>query len=320
MKCTDRSVWPGLLAMWILSGICMTTGVASASSESSTEPSEEVKHLIVMVGGQESGADTLGAGIIVGVRADRLYIITANHVVRRAGQNLHVKLRSLPGERVPAKLLEDRDPQLDLAVLSVMAVKRHAIPVDEVPFDRLGDANAMKRGDAVYHVGHPNGIPWRVNVTPDRVSDRAGDLIKFESNSIAPGDSGGGLFNGRWELVGMIKADQPPDGIAVSIGRILGRLKQWGYPVNLTRRKKPEEQVAQPSQERPDDRERQLESQIAEERRKLAELRQRVEEERRKLLESKRREPQLPVRQPLSYRGFDAIGRYPTVVQVFDPG
>jgi len=42
-------------------------------------------------------------------------------------------------------------------------------------------------------------------------------------------------LNEKLEIVGMIKADDPPEGVAVNIQRILDKLREWGYQVNLRR-------------------------------------------------------------------------------------
>ena len=200
------------------------------------EAEDRLKSLVVMIQGKLAGSDTIGAGIIVGVRGDRLYIVTANHVVRQGtqeeAQDLRVLFRWLPGESAPARLLTDVDHGLDLAVLSVTNLK--AISLPKLPFDRLGDTTALKRTAPVYSVGYPNGRPWYSRVTPDAISEASTDLLKFESLFLAPGHSGGALVNERWELVGVIRSDQPPDGEAVRIDRILEKLRQWNYPVNLT--------------------------------------------------------------------------------------
>jgi hypothetical protein len=200
---------------------------------------ERAKELVVTVTGRLEGAETSGAGIIVGSRADRLYIVTARHVVRRGAQaagQLRVGLKTLPGESFEAALQIHEEPGLDLAVLRVSEVGRHQIPVGSLPFDRLGDPGSLRRGMNVFPVGNPKGLAWQTSVTPDRIrSDVAGDLIDFESSFIREGHSGGGLFTERGELVGMVVADQPPYGRALSIARIIRALQDWHYPVDLTR-------------------------------------------------------------------------------------
>jgi Tol biopolymer transport system component len=213
--------------------INIVQGKESRQVAEQDKESEEATQLIVMISGQLAGAPTSGAGIIVAYEDGRLYIATANHVVRRgpfSAESLHVQLRSQPGNQVAAQLLPHVDRDLDLAVLRV---DMQAIPLRTIPFRQLGEATALNRGDAVYHVGYPEGRPWRTNVTPDRFAERAGDALYFESSSVRPGDSGGGLFNARWELVGMVRADAPPEGAAIRMERIVEKLEQWGYPVSL---------------------------------------------------------------------------------------
>ena len=199
---------------------------------------DEAKQLIVMIEGKMRGEAVIGAGIIIGSGADRLYIATANHVVRQGTNRLEqvrVRLKFLPGEDVKAEILRDFDRTLDLAVLRVKGVKELAIAVDEIPFRLLGAADELKRGDAVFSIGYPRGVRWQVNVSPDRISENLGDSLAFESQLVANGHSGGGLFNKDWALVGMITADQPPNGVATRIDGVLEQLRRWGYPVKLTR-------------------------------------------------------------------------------------
>ena len=194
---------------------------------------EKAAHLIVMVSGQLAGAPTSGAGILFGQEDGRIYIATANHVVRRgsfSAESLNVRFRSHPDNPIAAELLPHADRDLDLAVLRV---ETQTIPLGTIPFRRLGEPTALNRGDAVYHVGYPEGRPWRANVTQDRFAERAGDALYFESSSVRAGDSGGGLFNARWELVGMVRADQPPEGAAIRMENIVEKLRQWGYPIKL---------------------------------------------------------------------------------------
>ena len=198
---------------------------------------DEAKRLIVMIEGEIGGRKTIGAGIIVGTAADRLYIATANHVVRQGKRSLEqvrVRLKFLPGQEFEAEVLSDFDRSLDLGVLSVKGIEALAIPLAEIPFTLLGESADLDRGDEVFAIGYPRGKRWRANVVPDPISENRGDELAFESQLVAKGHSGGGLFNDHWELVGMIIADQPPDGVATSIEAILATLTDWGYPVNLS--------------------------------------------------------------------------------------
>jgi S1-C subfamily serine protease len=222
----------GLLLM--LSGVrCFVSPAAAQTLPEGATPASE---LIVMIEGQLGGELTAGAGILFGAQEGRLYIATANHVVRRGpaeAQGLTVQLRPLPGEPLPATLLRHADRGLDLAVLSVQGWEAPGFSADQLPFDRLGDVGMLERGDPVYALGYPRGRPWQVNATPEVFSEQRGDLLYFESSFIAGGSSGGGLFNRRWELLGMVRADQPPQGVAVALDRLLETLGDWGYPIHF---------------------------------------------------------------------------------------
>lgn len=240
-----------LMAAQILGGVLIAISVVPASQKQpkktvstppesyqdkskSVAPEEKIKPLIVMIKCRLGDEESFGAGIIFGFGNDRIYIATANHVVRKGAQeaqNLRVQFIWLPGESIEAQLLDHSDNNLDLAVLAVIG--RHGMDSTSMSFNQLGDTNSLKRRDVVYTIGNPHGQQWRVSVTPDKVSSKSGNVISFESAIIGPGHSGGALLNESWELVGMIKESEPPDGVAVSIQGVVDTLREWRYPVNL---------------------------------------------------------------------------------------
>ena len=114
-------------------------------------------------------------------------------------------------------------------MISVAGIDSLGIDPAKLPFDRLGDPLALERGDPIFLLGHPNGLPWRVNTVAERFIERRTDFLDFESNLIAAGHSGGALLNGSRELVGMLKSDQAPYGEAISIVSIGKQLSTWGY-------------------------------------------------------------------------------------------
>ena len=192
--------------------------------------------LVAMITGELDGAETIGAGIVFGYGGDNLYIATANHVVRRGttqAEHLKVTLRSMPGEPLTARVLDHKDLSLDLAVLEIRRVDALAIPIERLPFDQLGDARTLKRGDFVRSIGYARGMPWHTNVAPDRIYEKQGDVFFFESNFIGAGQSGGALTNDRNKLVAMVTSDYPPNGAAVSLQKIVAILKKWQFPVML---------------------------------------------------------------------------------------
>lgn len=174
-------------------------------------------NLIVMVGGQLAGSPTIGAGIIFGADKQNLYIATANHVVRRGQdkvEDLRINFQIRPFTALEAELLNAVDVDLDLAVIKLpywgfVHEGMDACPpsfsmVGNIQLVKVGNSPAppevfsnvtMKRGDAVYPVGNPNGVAWGMPVTADRLASISGHVLTFESNFISRGHSGGALLS-----------------------------------------------------------------------------------------------------------------------------
>jgi hypothetical protein len=66
---------------------------------------------VVMIHGQFEGAETFGAGIVFGREKNRLYVVTASHVVRRGAataQKIEIHLKDVPGMPLKATLVTER--------------------------------------------------------------------------------------------------------------------------------------------------------------------------------------------------------------------
>jgi hypothetical protein len=234
MKGTERSLWFLSVALGLTS--LVTDSITFANPRTSNMAEEDVKQLIVMVDATLAGQERIGSGIIFGFGPDQVYIVTADHVVRQAAREadeVTIRLYWSPDKKIKAKLLSHRDTAMDVAVLSVSDLTGLKTKGDELPFDRMGDPSSLQRGDAIYLLGNPHGKSWRVNTAPEKFIETRGDSLEFESNLVAPGHSGGALLNGERELLGMLRSDQAPYGEAVSIIKVVKRLKDWGYPVRL---------------------------------------------------------------------------------------
>ena len=196
---------------------------------------EQSRQLIVMIDCKIDGSTVgSGAGIIFGQDNNYVYVVTANHVVGRRREQKplsKVCFRMKPDAWYDADLTSHVDDTLDIAVLRVA---KNNISVGEILFKQLGNASLLSRGDSVFHIGYPEGRKWRTNVTPDRFSEQdGGRSLFFESRSVKPGNSGGGLFNKYWELIGMIRSVGDPEGEAIEMSHIINRLRQWNYPIDL---------------------------------------------------------------------------------------
>ena len=198
--------------------------------------SDETEQIVAMVRCTLDGQESIGAGILVGAANDRLYVVTANHVVRRgpaACTDIRVELRSLPGEPVPATLTTSFDARRDVAVLSIAGLREKGIDAARLPFDRLGDPASLARGDGVYALGFPQGRPWGSNVAPIPIASVSDSLLVFETSQVVPGNSGGALLDRRREIVGLVLNVQPPEATARNIAQVVDLLRGWRFPVAL---------------------------------------------------------------------------------------
>jgi S1-C subfamily serine protease len=206
----------------------VTAPVKDPDAERKTRP------LVVMIKGMLGEDETIGAGFIVGTANDRLYIATANHVVRRGGAEIkpvRVLFDWLPGEWIDAKLLDSADSGLDLAVLAVENLKR--LSADRLIFDRLASAPPVVQ-QGVFFIGYGGSNAWHTRRAPDAVSRVSGETIHFQSAFLQQGDSGGVLVSEDWRILGMLRSDASGEANALAVQRVLDKLREWNYPVALT--------------------------------------------------------------------------------------
>lgn len=170
-----------------------------------------------------------GSGVILSADG---YIVTNYHVIDDA-RKITVKLRS--GEEYEATLC-GKNSEKDIAVLKIEA--------DGLQPVVFGDSSKLEVGDTAIVVGNPLGSLGGT-VTDGIISalDREIDLDGTKMNllqtnaAVNPGNSGGALFNGKGELVGIVIAksagsDIEGIGFAIPINDIkdtITDLKEHGY-------------------------------------------------------------------------------------------
>jgi serine protease Do len=148
-----------------------------------------------------------GAGSGVVITADG-YVVTNNHVVNGA-QTIIVRLNS--GEIYQAALV-GRDVRTDIAVLKI-----EASGLKPVVF---GDSGKLIIGEQAIVIGNPLGelggtVTEGIISALDRdiVVDGESMNLLQTSAAVNPGNSGGGLFNNRGELVGIVNAKSGGFGV-----------------------------------------------------------------------------------------------------------
>ena len=139
---------------------------------------------------------SLGTGLILS--PDGL-VLTAEHVVSNADR---VRIELASGETLSARVVF-ADEAADVALLRLAAVPPGLIPV------KLGDSDAVRKGDSAFVIGNPAGIRRSLSagVISGRHPDRRvvggtveADLIQTDA-AINSGNSGGPIFNGRGEVI-----------------------------------------------------------------------------------------------------------------------
>jgi hypothetical protein len=122
----------------------------------------------------------------------------------RIATNLHV----IAGAREASITLHDGREFTDVEVLAAdqahdLAILR--IRAKDLPVLPLGDSGAVKPGEHVVAIGHPMGLGDTVSdglVSAVRVLDPTVTLLQI-SAPIAPGSSGGPIFNEHGEVIGV---------------------------------------------------------------------------------------------------------------------
>jgi len=133
------------------------------------------------------------------------YFLTNYHVVQ--GSSFQVILFARDPKTSPeqyfATQIDFENEELDIAILKVVSTYGHGSISDLSPVI-LGDSSGLKLGNELYIYGYPNIGGDTITMTRGVISGFLEDesWIKTDANA-ASGNSGGGAFNQRGELVGI---------------------------------------------------------------------------------------------------------------------
>ena len=160
-----------------------------------------------------------GSGVIAEFDGQQ-YIITNNHVIRRADD---IRVEVTDSRFFEAEVV-GRDSLSDVAVLKIDA--------EDLPTVTLGDSDQLREGEWVMAIGNPLGFAHSVTMGTvsalgrDRFGREYGSFIQTDA-ALNKGNSGGALVNLRGELVGINTAITSNDGGNIGIG--------FAIPINLVK-------------------------------------------------------------------------------------
>ena len=143
-------------------------------------------------------AEAAGSGVIL---SEDGYIITNHHVIEDAST---IKVKTYDGKEYDATLI-GTDKVSDIAVIKVEA--------NDLKAATIGDSAKIQAGDIAIVIGNPLGtlggsVTDGIISSPSReitISGEAMNLIQTDAE-INSGNSGGGLFNGNGNLIGVVNA------------------------------------------------------------------------------------------------------------------
>lgn len=186
------------------SAVSSTTGdlttqeIAAKAAPSVVEIVTEVKSTTYGMFGGSYTSEAAGSGVIISTDG---YIITNNHVIEDATS---IKVTTNDGTEYTATLV-GTDSKSDIAVIKVDATGLTAATI--------GDSSTIQVGDTAVVIGNPlgtlggtvtNGI---ISATDRELTINNEDMNLIQTNAaINSGNSGGGLFNGQGDLIGIVNA------------------------------------------------------------------------------------------------------------------
>ena len=219
--------------------ICTATTVAlcarAASAQDNEALRERAKNGIVMIKSKWPTQSASGAGTVVAVSGQDVYIVTARHVINAEGVGaalaVEVEFKARPKERDIARALDGDAGSYDIAALRVALPT--GLRAEQVTGVGIAPPNLTTRGSDVFPVGFPEGTGWSDPVRPDKVSTVRRENITFQSQFVREGHSGGPLLDSCGRVVGMVVERRPPEASALPIDLIVDRLKEWRVPTSL---------------------------------------------------------------------------------------
>ena len=172
----------------------------SVSALTPLQVNDIAKQITVMIG----GLDGKGSGVIIDKNGNTYTVLTANHVVNKAGYGLY-EIITHDGQKYQMENKAQTLGKLDLALVKFTSSKNY-------PIAKIADSQTVKEGATVYNSGFP--IPSSSNnqqriyffITAQITARGRGENLGYDlflSGGPRPGMSGGPILNDQGEVIGI---------------------------------------------------------------------------------------------------------------------
>jgi serine protease Do len=172
----------------------------SVSALTAVEVNDIAKPITVMIG----GLDGKGSGVIIAKNGNTYTVLTANHVVKKAGYGLY-EIITYDGQKYEMENKAQTLGKLDLALVKFTSSKNY-------PIAKIAGSQTVKEGATVYNSGFPipsiSNNPQRIYffITSQITARGRGENLGYDlflSGSPRPGMSGGPILNDQGEVIGI---------------------------------------------------------------------------------------------------------------------
>ena len=195
--------------------------VSTAAVAATADDVARLQSAVVKVTSNIEGSRATGAGVVVKIEPDTVFILSATHVVR-GDKYPSIEFFSRRNVVVEGEVIErDKEKDQGLALLKVHG--KENFPPD-LPVLPIAAVDSLSQGDDVTAIGFPaSGGQW--SVTRMTVSSRQGRNL-LVSGTVDEGNSGGPVLR-RGEIAALMLEKKGEFGISVPGHILLATLRGW---------------------------------------------------------------------------------------------
>jgi hypothetical protein len=194
---------------------------------------ERKRGVVKVIAHKPDNVTDTGAGIVVGLEEQIVFIVTAHHVIKDASK-IEIVFFDKQYVEFPARPFRRYHEDLDIGMVLVESTEGRTLP-SNLPRYALGEVTRLKEGEKVSTIGHPLNTEWQASIKVNTIAGLSAqeDSRKFRLTRVAldRGNSGGPIFDANGALIGMVTSLAPVHAIGLKIDAVLSVLRdEWRMP------------------------------------------------------------------------------------------